>query len=219
MTRSGRPGGGRPGGGRPGSRPNSQSSERQQPEQSWDAKPAAEGREPLIQASRVDIGKRGVALIIDVAASFVVSMIVQYIPFVNNFVTPSISMVIYLLCRDFLWKGRGIGKNLMGLQVIDVATGEPCNLMQSFQRNVIWLAPFIVLQVANMVLKTAPFPWINDSITNIVNIIGMVYCAIVLPMEAYRAYSRPDGMRIGDEMAGTTIVEAPMDFSEVFKRG
>jgi hypothetical protein len=223
MTRSsGRPGGGRPGSGRPGGgRPDNRPSQKTEPPQQedWDARPTSGDREPVIQVDRPEIGKRGVALLIDVGVSYLVAMVVQFIPFVNNFLNPNVTMVLFLLCRDFLFRGRGIGKNFMGLQVVDVSTGEACNLLQSVQRNVIWLAPFLVLLVANTVFKTLPIPWLNESVTNIVDIVGMVYCAIVLPMEAYRVYSRPDGIRIGDEMAGTAIIEAPMDFSELFPRG
>jgi hypothetical protein len=47
----------------------------------------------------------------------------------------------------------------------------------------------------------------------VVNIVGSIYMLTVLPMEAYRAFAREDSLRKGDELAGTTIIEAPTDFS------
>ena len=174
--------------------------------------------EPAVQPVRMDLSKRGVALVIDFAASYLVGVIVALIPFVGTFVPTQFAMVIFLLCRDFFFEGRGIGKNLMGLQIVDQATGQPPDLLQSVQRNIVILAPFVVLQVINLVLSFIPIPWLNQAVVNLVNIVGMLYCVIVIPIEAYRVYSRPDGKRIGDEIAGTALVEARMDFSRFLPR-
>lgn len=197
--------------GGPGNRPGDRSGGSQ-----W--RPSAQQEESAVQPVRIDISKRAVALVIDFAVSYFVGMIVALIPFVGTFIPMQFAMVIFLLCRDFLFEGRGIGKNLMGIQVIDQATGQPPMLLQSIQRNIVILAPFVVLQVINLVLSFVPIPWLNQAVVNLVNIVGMLYCVVVIPVEAYRVYSRADGIRIGDEIAGTALVESQMDFSHFLPR-
>lgn len=186
----------------------------QPPDRSPDKAP----NEPAITPKRIDIQKRFVALIIDVVVSYFAGIIVSFIPVVNSFLPVYATMILYLLCRDFLFEGRGVGKNLMGIQVVDIATGTPCSLVQSVQRNVILLAPYIVLQAVSIVLRFIPISWLNQAVMNLINVVGMFYVGIVIPLEGYRAYSRIDGQRIGDEIAGTTLVEAPMSFAHVLPR-
>ncbi|MFN8551254.1 MAG: RDD family protein [Candidatus Obscuribacterales bacterium] len=171
-----------------------------------------------IEAKKPDANKRIVALLFDFAAAYLVGVIVAMIPFVNRFVPLQIVLVAVLLGRDFLFGGRGIGKNLMGLRVVDAQTGEPPTILQSVLRNIILMAPFVVLQTVPLLLKFSPFTWFNEAVMSLINIVGMIYVAIVLPLESYRAYSREDGLRIGDELAGTTIVDSTMDFSNPFNR-
>ncbi len=179
------------------------------------AAPPGAGREAPV---RPDFGKRAVALIIDFAACYLIGAVVALIPLINTFMPLQMTMVLMILTRDYFFEGRGIGKNLMGLKVIDAATGEPCSLMQSLQRNIIVIAPFVVGQIFDLVLRFVPIPWLNQAVVNLIQIVGMVYCVIVIPLETYRAYSRQDGLRIGDEIAGTAMVEAPMDFSTPVRR-
>lgn len=176
------------------------------------------GREPVIQPVRVDLGKRVVALIIDFFACYLVGAAVTLIPFVNTFLQLTATMTIVFLSRDFFFEGRGLGKNLMGLQVVDVTSGRPCNLLQSVQRNIIILAPAVVVMVVDSVLRFVPVPFINDTVKQVITLIGTVYVAVVIPMEAYRVYSRADGVRFGDDIAGTALVESPMDFSKFLPR-
>lgn len=172
----------------------------------------------FVEGKKPDPNKRIVALLFDFAAAYMVGVIVAMIPFVNRVIPLQIVMVAVLLGRDFLFGGRGIGKNLMGLRVVDARTGESPTVLQSVLRNIILMAPFVVLQTVPLLLKFSPFTWINEAVMSLINIVGMIYVAIVLPLESYRAYSREDGLRIGDELAGTTIVDSTMDFSNPFNR-
>lgn len=171
-----------------------------------------------VQAVRVDFGKRLVAMIIDIAAAFILSSAINFIPFAAKFVTANLLLVILLTVRDYFFEGRGIGKNLMGLQVVDVKTGLPCSLGQALKRNLVLYGPVMVLFVAALIVGiintfvSLP-PWLHSGVFEIINTAGMLYIFAVIPYEAYRVYSRPDGRRFGDQFAGTAIVEAPMDFS------
>lgn len=175
-------------------------------------------RQAGIEPDRIEIGKRLVALIIDFFACYLVGAAVALVPFLNTFLPLPTVMILVFLCRDFLFEGRGVGKNLMGIQVVDISSGQPCSLLQSVQRNIVLVAPYVVLTLFDSVLRFVPIPWINETVRNIINLVGMVYCAVVIPIEGYRVYNRQDGLRIGDDIAGTALVEAPMDFSTLLPR-
>lgn len=180
--------------------------------------PRPEGEEEFVEGKKPDPNKRIVALLFDFAAAYLVGVIVAMIPFVNRFIPLQIVLVAVLLSRDHLFGGRGFGKNLMGLRVVDANTGETPTIVQSILRNIVLMAPFVVLQTIPLLLKFSPFGWFNEAVMSLINIVGMLYVAIVLPLESYRAYSREDGLRFGDELAGTTIVDSTMDFSNPFNR-
>ncbi|HEY9714730.1 MAG TPA: RDD family protein [Chroococcales cyanobacterium] len=168
--------------------------------------------------AKIDPGKRVTALLIDVMAGYFLSVLCGMTYVITRFVPPLVISLAFLLTRDYWFDGRGIGKNLMGLQVVDAASGRPSTLLQSVLRNVVLLAPIFVMQIIPAILRFVPLPWINHTVMQLVDIVGMIYVAIVLPLESYRAYSREDSLRIGDELAGTMIVESQMDFSNPFSR-
>jgi uncharacterized RDD family membrane protein YckC len=184
----------------------------------------ADGQEPQegdpnqVPITRVEIGRRAVALIIDLLACYIGSVAVMLVPLIGGFVNITLILTLFFLVRDFLFEGRGIGKNFMGLQVVDRASGLPPTLLQSVQRNIVLIAPCLVTQIVALALRLVPIPFVDHFIKEIVNIVGMIYVVIVLPLESYRAYSRADGLRIGDEIAGTEIVESTMDFSKPVPR-
>ncbi len=180
--------------------------------------PEQEGDEEFVEGKKPDPNKRIVALLFDFAAAYLVGVIIAMIPFVNRFIPLQIVLVAVLLSRDHLFGGRGFGKNLMGLRVVDAQSGDTPTIVQSILRNIVLMAPFVVLQTIPLLLKFSPFGWFNEAVMSLINIVGMLYVAIVLPLESYRAYSREDGLRFGDELAGTTIVDSTMDFSNPFNR-
>ncbi len=183
---------------------------------------------------RIEPGKRAGALLIDFVCAYFIGVIISvpmtFVPFMNQFFNAQLAMPIIVLFKDALFNGRGFGKNLMGLQVVDARTGRPCSISQSFKRNVILVAPYLVLLLIQVVLSllqliNLPFPWwqdahkmVRDSITGLIQIVGMIYVAVVLPMECYRAWRRPDSLRKGDEIAGTMVVDSNMDFSDPLPR-
>lgn len=165
-----------------------------------------------VEPVQVDVGKRLVAGLIDVLAGFVIGMAVNCIPFVNVYIHEQLALIAFLMVRDALFNGRGVGKNLMGLQVVDIKTGQAATLKQSIMRNVVVFGPYVTLYGVNIVLKFMPNE-VNSVVTNIVTGVGTVYTLAVIPYEAWRAFSRVDGLRWGDQFAGTATVPADMDFS------
>jgi uncharacterized RDD family membrane protein YckC len=176
-----------------------------------------------VQAVRVDFGKRLVALIIDVGAIYLGASVVNLIPFAGGIVTQNLVTVLLLLTRDYFFEGRGLGKNLMGLQVVDVKTGFPCSFVQAVRRNIVILGPLLLFSVivilVNIIDSFVHMPGnVHEAIYQVVNTIGALWPLVIIPYEAYRVYSRADGRRFGDTFAGTAVVEAPMDFSKPVPR-
>jgi uncharacterized RDD family membrane protein YckC len=216
-------------GGGPERQRNKEPELRESPEGGWERKLDMLSRyspdeDTVIQPVRVDFGKRLVAGIIDLFGAYLVGLVVALIPIVNDFVTPQLSMTLVLLVRDWFFEGRALGKNLMGLQVVDIKTGAPCGLLQSIKRNVVLLAaPLALYFIMGIIRVVAAFhipgmPTVSAALLQIINTIGFLYVVIVIPYEAVRAYNREDGRRFGDLFAGTALVEAPMDFSSLLPK-
>lgn len=75
---------------------------------------------------------RGSGLVIDAALSILA--------------TPLLGLgILYFLLKDGLKDGRSLGKRSYNLRVVDAKTGAPCSLLQSAQRNVLLLIPFVPL--------------------------------------------------------------------------
>lgn len=162
---------------------------------------------------QVDIGKRLVASLIDVVTGYLMGLFVNCIPFINVYVHDQLVLVLYLIIKDALFNGRGVGKNLMGLQVVDIRTGYPASMVQSVKRNIVVFGPYLLLYASNLILKIVPNEAVNSVVTKIVIGVGTIYTLLVIPYEAYRVYSRVDGRRWGDQLAGTATIPADMDFS------
>lgn len=164
-------------------------------------------------ALQVDIGKRLVAALIDITAGYFLGLAVNCIPFINTYFNAQVVMILYLICRDALFAGRGVGKNLMGLQVVDISTGHPAGFPQSIKRNIVLYGPALALYIVTPLLGLIPVDAVREFLANALQVVGGLYSFLVIPYEAYRVYSRTDGRRWGDELAGTEIVLADMDFS------
>lgn len=169
-------------------------------------------------ALQVDIGKRLVAALIDITAGYFLGLAINCIPFINTYFNAQVVIILYLIGRDGIFGGRGIGKNLMGLQVVDKRSGQAAGLPQSIKRNIVLYGPALLLYVLSPLLALIPADTIREFLGNALQAVGGLYSFVVIPYEAYRVYSRADGRRWGDELAGTEIVLADMDFSNPSSR-
>ena len=167
---------------------------------------------------QIDLGKRLVAGLIDVMAGYVLGLAASCIPFVNTYIHDQLALVGFLVIRDALFNGRGVGKNLMGLQVVDIKNGMPASFLQSIKRNMVVFGPYLALYLVNLLLKIVPNEMVGTVVTNVVTGLGQLYTLAVIPYEAWRVCSRADGLRWGDKVAGTRIVQADMDFSNPLSR-
>lgn len=186
--------------------------------------------EIAVEPQKTDTGKRLVAFIIDAGVGYCAGLMLACVPLVKDVLHPPITMILYLVIRDSLFQGRGIGKNLMGLQVVDLKSGAGADLITSIKRNIVIFGPALLVTLVLSILKLIPgalidqyipnaTSFLNQSVLGIINLIGSGYTLVVIPYEVYRTFTRDDGMRWGDQFAGTTIIEAPMDFSNPLPGG
>lgn len=105
--------------------------------------------------------------------------------------------LVYLLIADGLFEGRSIGKKLIGLKVIvksDSGETEPCSYRESVFRNF----PFAIAFILFGILKAIPLiGWL----------LSFVILAGVLIFESLVMLGSEQGMRLGDELAKTRVVE------------
>jgi uncharacterized RDD family membrane protein YckC len=92
----------------------------------------------------------------------------------------------YLLISDGLFDGRSIGKLLIGLRVVSVTGKGPCSVRESIMRNAPLGAGLLLYKL----------PWI-----------GWIFLVFVSAVEFLILLGSKSGMRLGDELAGTTVVE------------
>jgi len=92
----------------------------------------------------------------------------------------------YLLLGDGFFDGRSIGKKLIRLRVVSSVTDGPCTFRDSILRNstlglgyILWLIPWI----------------------------GWVFMTLAAAIEFILILGSKDGMRLGDEIAKTVVLE------------
>lgn len=91
----------------------------------------------------------------------------------------------YLLISDGLFDGRSVGKRLTGLRVLG-PSGERCTIKESILRN--------STVAAGLLLWRIPY-------------LGWPLLAAVLALEFVILLGSKEGMRLGDEIAKTSVVE------------
>lgn len=96
----------------------------------------------------------------------------------------------YLLISDGLFEGRSVGKFLIGLRVVSVPGNQPCSVKESIIRN-------SVLAIGLLPYK---LPWIGAWI-------GWIFIGAVSAVEFLILMGSKEGMRLGDELARTIVIE------------
>lgn len=127
---------------------------------------------------------RGVAKFIDILIAAALSRLLPPIGLYGA--------VTYLLIADALRPGSSLGKRLVGLSVRG-PTGRECGVRESMRRNVVLAIPFglwaLLLQGG----------WIVSSAGWLILIAGFGLEAILLA-------GNPQGRRLGDDLAGTSVI-------------
>lgn len=141
--------------------------------------------EAVVSYKKADVVKRIVAYLIDAIPAGIVSLI------------PVVGLVggAYMLLRDGFdfMQNRSLGKIAVNLKPIVVETGANCDLQTSIKRN--WplsIGPFLTA-----------IPGIGWGFSVLLFIPSLIYVVI----EAVLVFTDDKGLRLGDKMAGTQVIE------------
>lgn len=167
----------------------------------------------VVEPETIEPGRRIMALGIDFGGAFLASIIIMMIPLVNRVLDSNLILLLLMCVRDYFYGGRGLGKNIMGLKVVDIFTGQAPSLKQVLVRNLVYLGPLVFLEALHLVLNLIPAPGLTGLIGQVCVLLTTLYVLVILPLECYRSYQREDSMRLGDEIAGTCLLESETDFS------
>lgn len=102
--------------------------------------------------------------------------------------------VLYLLISDGMFQGKSAGKWLIGLQTHVPARQAACSFKESLIRNAPVALAFVMLLI--------PY-------------IGWLLATVILAVEALVIIGNEWGLRIGDELAGTQVLECKTLDAEV----
>ncbi|MFZ5907946.1 MAG: RDD family protein [Nitrospirota bacterium] len=94
----------------------------------------------------------------------------------------------YLLLGDGFLEGRSIGKKLIGLRVVSADTHKPCSFKDSVLRNSTLALGYFLSHVL----------WF-----------GWTFILLVSVLEFIVLLGSRNGMRIGDELAKTLVIDNP----------
>lgn len=132
-----------------------------------------------MQASKANLLHRLIAKLIDL---LLVAALARLLPPVGFF-----GGITYLLISDGFSGGRSIGKWLIGLKTVIVDRTGPCTFRESILRN----GPLAVAYL----LFFVPY-------------VGWLFCLLVLILETLLIVGNTKGLRVGDELGGTQVLNS-----------
>ncbi len=106
--------------------------------------------------------------------------------------------LIVFLFRDSFFNGRGLGKSLLGLALVDQQTRRPATITQVLIRNLVFFAPYFAYQVAAQIGR-------QDLLNNL-QVFAVTYTFLVLLVEAVLML-QGSGLRLADKLSGTIVVQ------------
>jgi len=133
---------------------------------------------------RASLLLRSVAKTIDF---IIVAAAAEMIPRVGFF-----AGLAYLLISDGLFNGKSLGKQLIGLKAVSVEAGRACSIRESILRN-------LVLCIGIALWK--------------IPLIGWFITLLVAGFEFVMLLGSKEGMRLGDEIAKTTVIEESKSYN------
>jgi uncharacterized RDD family membrane protein YckC len=127
---------------------------------------------------KAQVLNRGIAKLIDLFIVAAVGQLFMPVGFLGG--------LAYILIADGFSGGRSIGKRLIGLQTVLPDRREAAGFRESIIRNL----PFAVAQVAFAI----PY-------------VGWLVSAAIIAFEAVLILGNEQGRRLGDEVAGTQVLD------------
>ena len=128
---------------------------------------------------KAQVLNRGIAKLIDLFIVAAAGQVIVPVGFLAG--------LAYILTSDGFAGGRSIGKRLIGLQTVLPDRREAAGFRESIIRNV----PFAVAQLAFAV----PY-------------VGWIMSGAIIAFEAVLILGNEQGRRLGDEVAGTQVLDA-----------
>jgi len=136
------------------------------------------GEKAVEGLAKASILNRAIAKTIDF---IIVGALLETIPKVGYF-----AGLTYLLIADGLFDGRSIGKRLIGLKVVNPEAMSTCSFKESIIRNFPFAVGYILMEIP---------------------LIGFIFPIIILILEGLLTIGSSTGMRVGDELAKTQVIE------------
>ena len=128
---------------------------------------------------KAQVLNRGIAKLIDLFIVAAASQVIVPVGFVAG--------LAYILIADGFAGGRSIGKRVIGLQTVLPDRREAAGFRESIIRNL----PFAIAQLAFAV----PY-------------VGWIVSVAIMAFEAVLILGNEQGRRLGDEVAGTQVLDA-----------
>jgi len=150
--------------------------------------------EPKISTRRssIFVGEQHTSIFNRIMAKLIDCLIVVAIYFLGSaiwFPMGVLAAMSYAAMQDGLGVGQSIGKRIFGLRVIEDQMGLPCSFRVSFIRNIMF----------TMAVPLAVMP-----------ILWILFFAVAVPLivlELYLIVSLDSGVRLGDVLGNTLVVE------------
>jgi len=158
--------------------------------------------EAVVGYKKADVFKRLVAYLID---AILVGVVASIIPFIGGLIACA-----YMLLRDGLdfTQNRSIGKMAFNLKPIVVENGANCDLITSAKRNWILAIGYIPSIFFKRFLTGIPFVGhISSVIYLIISFLFGIPLLIYVIIEVVLIFTDKKGLRLGDKMAGTQVIE------------
>jgi len=146
-------------------------------------------REPPPPYGKADLTLRGLARGFDFAVALALGLAAP-------FVVGPLLAAAYLAVADGLLHGQSPGKRLFGVRVVLPARRVSASLSESMQRN----APFAVVALC----------WALPLLWPVFVLVGLPVVAV----EAWRSWREPLGLRYGDLLADTQVVDGKVMVSD-----
>lgn len=102
--------------------------------------------------------------------------------------------IVYILIADGLFEGRSIGKKLIGIRVVLCDASVACSYRESILRNLLFALGFLLF----VLLREIPLlGWLLSAVIPV----------LILSVEGLIIIGNEKGMRFGDEIAKTRVID------------
>ena len=170
---------------------NEEKTEEKMAQESEEQSETTESKINDVELTKADPVKRIIAFVIDAVAC----MIVGFIPFIGGIIG-----ALYMLLRDALpieaLAYKSIGKKLLKLTVVKTEASTKVDYATSARRN--WM--FALGPIMLFFLFIPILGWIIDILLGIA-----VFILVII--EIIKIFTDEKGLRLGDKMAGTMVIE------------